>query len=333
MQVRRIVLANRPAGMPAASDFRMETAELPAVEDGQVLVKSLYVSLDPYMRGRMAGLTEPAPPYNIGDVITGSVIARVMESRQPSVHVGDVVLAGYGWQTGAVVHGASVQRVDTGPLPPSAALGVLGSTGLTGYFGMMEVGKPKPGDTVVVSGAAGAVGSVAGQAARLAGARVVGIAGTDEKCALLTSRMGFAAAVNYKAPDFPDALRASCPEGVHVYFDNVGGAVSNAVLPLIAHGARIAVCGQMSQYNLDAFEPTPAIPTLLLNRDAVMQGVQIMNYRAGYAAARARLAEWVARGELHYEETIVEGFEHTVAAFQTLFTGGNVGKLLVRVSE
>lgn len=333
MQERRIVLAKRPAGMPSATDFRMETVELPALQEGQVLVKSLYVSIDPYMRGRMAGLTEPAPPHNIGDVITGSVIARVVDSRDRGVHVGEVVLGGYGWQTGAVVAGGAVQRIDTGPLPPSAALGVLGGTGLTGYFGMMEVAKPKPGDTVVVSGAAGAVGSVAGQAARLAGARVVGIAGTDEKCELLKSRMGFAAAINYKAPDFPDALRASCPDGVDVYFDNVGGAVSHAVLPLIAHGARIAVCGQMSQYNLEELEPTPAIPTLLLNRNAVMQGVQLMNYRASYSTARARLVDWVVQGELHYEETIVDGFEHTVEAFQTLFTGGNVGKLLVHVSE
>lgn len=333
MQVRRIVLAKRPTGMPEESDFRIETLELPALAEGQVLLETTYVSVDPYMRGRMAGLAEPAPPYNIGDVITGSVIARVVDSREGSLSVGDLVHAGYGWQTGAVAKGGTLQIVETGSLPASAALGVLGSTGLTGYCGMTQVGRPKPGETVVVSGAAGAVGSVAGQVARLAGARVVGIASTDQKCSLLVGRMGFDAALNYNASDFPDALRAACPQGVDVYFDNVGGPVSNTVLPLIAHGARIAVCGQMSQYNLEQLETTPAIPTLLLNRGAVMEGVQLMNYRAIYPEARAQLVEWTARGDLHYEETLVEGFHRIVEAFQMLFKGGNIGKLLVRISE
>ena len=333
MQVRRIVLSRRPVGMPAASDFETVTSELPDLEEGQVQLKTVYVSVDPYMRGRMAGLAEPAPPFSLGDVITGGVIARVVKSRDPALPSGTLVQAGYGWQTGAVASGGTVEPINTGPLPPSAALGVLGSTGLTGYFGMMKVGRPQTGAAVVVSGAAGAVGSVAGQVARLAGARGVGVAGTDDKCALLHGKMGFDAAVNYKAPDFTQALGAAYPEGVDVYFDNVGGPVYSAVLPLITHGARIAVCGQMSQYNLDELEPSPAIPTLLLNRGAVMEGLQLMKYRASYPEARAQLAEWVARGDLHYEETIVEGFDRLVEAFQQLFTGGNIGKLLVHVPD
>jgi hypothetical protein len=273
------------------------------------------------------------PPLQIGDVITGSVIARVTASQYPAVKPGSLVVAGYGWQTAAIVSGSAVQPVDTGSLPLSTALGVLGSTGLTAYFGITEIGRPVPGQTVVVSGAAGGVGSVAGQVARLAGARVVGIVGTDEKRARLQGRLGFQAALNYKAPDFLDSLQAACPDGIDVYFDNVGGAVSNAVLPLIAHGARIVVCGQMSQYNLSALESTPAIPTLLLNRGASMEGLQLMTYRSRYQEARDQLAQWVARGELHYEETVVEGFDGVVAAFQALFTGHSLGKLLVRVGD
>jgi NADPH-dependent curcumin reductase CurA len=333
MQARRIVLANRPVGIPRESDFRTETLQLPALRDGEALVETLYASVDPYMRGRMAGLEEPAPPHQLGDVITGTVIGRVVDSRHSALRPGDLVQAGYGWQTAAVVRGPAAQTLDPSPLPVTASLGVLGSTGITAYFGMREVGRPRPGETVVVSGAAGAVGSVAGQVARLAGARVVGIAGSGRKCEMLQTTMGFHAAVDYKARTFRADLAASCPNGVDVYFDNVGGPVSNAVLPLIAHGARIAICGQTSQYNLGRFDDTPAIPTLILNRGAVMAGVHIMNYRARYAEARAQLADWVLSGQLHYEETIVEGFDHIVEAFQALFTGGSVGKLLVHVAD
>jgi NADPH-dependent curcumin reductase CurA len=333
LNAQKIVLARRPVGMPQPSDFRIESVELPGLKPGQVMLQTVFVSVDPYMRGRMAGLSEPAPPYGIGDVITGAVIARVLDSRHPEAKNGELVRAGYGWQSHAVVDGSDLTPIETDPLPPSTALGVLGSTGLTGYLGMMEVGRPTLGETVVVSAAAGAVGSVAGQTARLAGARVVGIAGSDEKCARLCEQMGFAAAINYHADHFPNALLKACPTGVDVYFDNVGGDVSNAVLPLINVGARIAVCGQISQYNLARPQPTPAIPTLLLNRGAVMKGVQIMAFRAQYAAARAQLAQWVISGKLHYAETILDGFDRIVPAFGMLFTGKNIGKLVVRLSD
>jgi len=335
LNITRIMLARRPVGLPQDDDFRWETVELPPVGDGQVLVDTLYLSVDPYMRDRMSEGPSYAPPQALGIVIAGTVLGRVRESRDSNFQPGELVLGGYGWQTGAVVPAASLRHVDTGPLAPTAALGVLGSTGVTGYLAMVEVGRPKPHDTVVVSAAAGAVGLVAAQTARNLGARVVGIAGSDAKCTYLTQHVGLEGAVNYKASDFTDQLDRACAQGVDVYFDNVGGPVTDAVLDRINRGARIAVCGQISQHAPAVSPPSShlPVPTILLNHGATMQGFMVMNYASQAAAARATLARWVNDGQLVYTETTAEGFHETVAAFRSLFTGGNIGKQLVKVAD
>lgn len=329
---RRIVLARRPVGLPRGDDFATETINLPPLADQEVAVETLYLSVDPYMRNRMGGPEGRGPAQVLGTPVAGSVIGRVTQSRSVAWAVGDVVLAGYGWQTAAVVPEGAVRAVDTHGLPQTTALGVLGSTGMTGYFGMREVGRPAPGETVVVSAAAGAVGLVASQVARILGARVIGVAGSEAKGAYLTGDARLAAAINYHRTDFADALAAQCPDGVQVYFDNVGGAVSRAVLGHIAMRARIVVCGQIAEYNGERpGGEAPPIPTLLLHHGATMQGFMVMHYADRAAEARAQLAAWIHGGQLHYEETIADGFDETVDAFRSLFAGANLGKLLVHV--
>ena len=333
MQAKRIVLVRRPTGMAEATDFSVEQVELPPLADGEVAIDTLYLSVDPYMRGRFGGEGGPHSALPLGSAVAGSVLGRVTASRAPDWAAGDFVLAGYGWQTAAVVPGSAVRAVRTEGLPLTAALSVLGSTGVTGYWGMVDIGRPAPGETVVVSAAAGAVGLVASQVARIAGARVVGVAGTDAKCAHLASEARLHAAVNYRAADFADQLAALCPDGVDVYFDNVGGPVSQAVLRLMAPRARIVICGQIAEYNGERAPGEMSIPTLLLSRGASMQGFMVMRYADRAAEARAQLARWVADGQLAYHETVVEGFEATVPAFQSLFTGANLGKLLVHAAD
>ena len=334
VRARRIVLGQRPVGLPRDDDFSRETVDLPSLADGDVAVESLYLSVDPYMRNRMGGPEWLGPAQGLGTPVTGGVIGRVIQSRSHAWAVGDVVLGHYGWQTAAVVPEAAVRAVDTHGLPLTTALGVLGSTGVTGYFGMRDVGRPAEGDTVVVSAAAGAVGLVASQVARILGARVIGVAGSEAKCAYLTRAAGLAAAVDYHRSDFADALAAQCPDGVHVYFDNVGGAVSRAVLGHIAMRARIVVCGQIAEYNGERLdEDETPIPTRLLHHGATMQGFMVMYYADRAAEARAQLAEWIHLGQLRYEETVVDGFDQTVDAFRSLFTGANLGKLLVHVGD
>lgn len=332
MRARRIVLAQRPVELPRQEDFATEVIDLPPLADGQVAVESLYLSVDPYMRNRMGAPAGPGPAQELGAPVAGGVIGRVAESRSDTWAVGDVVLGSYGWQTAAVLPEGAVRAVDVHGLPLTTALGVLGSTGVTGYFGMREVGRPAPGQTVVVSAAAGAVGLVASQVARILGARVIGVAGSEAKCLYLKSQARIASAMDYHGSGFPEALAAQCPDGVDVYFDNVGGFVSRTVRGHLAMGARIVVCGQIAEYNGERpdAEETP-IPTLLLHRGATMQGFMVMQYADRAAEARAQLAEWIRQGQLSYEETIADGFDQTVDAFRSLFAGANLGKLLVRV--
>jgi NADPH-dependent curcumin reductase CurA len=299
---------------------------------GEVLVRVLWVSVDPYQRGRMSQARSYAKSLELGDVITAQAVGQVVESLDPRYEQGELALGQLGWQEYAVARAGSLRKLPPGLEPPSLALHVLGATGLTAYFGLFDVAKVSPGDTVVVSGAAGAVGQIAGQLARLAGCRAVGIAGGPDKVAELREVYGYDAAVDYKAADVRDAVKAACPDGVDVYFDNVGGDVSAAVYPRLNVGARIAVCGQVSQYNLD--RPAPTFhPALLIVFRARMEGFLVTDYAHRYDEGIARLARWVANGDLRWDEHVTDGLENAPRAFIGMFHGENRGKALVKVAD
>jgi NADPH:quinone reductase len=299
---------------------------------GEVLVRVLWVSVDPYQRGRMSQMRSYAKSLELGDVITAQAVGQVVESRDPRYEQGDLAVGQLGWQEYAVARAGSLRKLPPGLEPPSLALHVLGATGLTAYFGLFDVAKVVPGDTVVVSGAAGAVGQIAGQLAKLAGCRAVGIAGGPEKVAELREVYGYDAAVDYKADDVRDAVKAACPDGVDVYFDNVGGDVSAAVYPRLNVGARIAVCGQVSQYNLDRPAPT-FYPALLIVFRARMEGFLVTDYAHRYDEGIARLARWVANGDLRWDEHVTDGLENAPRAFIGMLHGENRGKTLVKVAN
>jgi len=325
------ILTGYPEGLPDGSTFRRERREVPAPAPGEVLLETVFLSVDPYMRGRMSPVKSYVAPLQPGDVIAGEVVARVVESAHPGFTERDLVLAPLGWRTAGVLAGASLQKVDLSEARASLALGALGMPGLTAYFGLLEVGQPKPGETVLVSGAAGAVGSLVGQIARMNGCRTVGVAGSDEKVRWLTEELGFEAALNYRAhDDLRDALAALCPDGVDVYFDNVGGAVSDAALGLINLRARVVICGQIAQYN--AKNPPRGMRPFgtLLVRRARAEGFIVFDFRDRFPGARRRLRAWVDAGRLRVRETVVEGFENAPRAFLGLFSGDNTGKMIVR---
>lgn len=330
----KILLASRPQGMPDKSNFRVQEEPLPVPQAGQSLVRTLYISVDPYIRGRLSDAKSYAEPYKVGEVIKSGTVGQVMESTDPKYKPGDIVAGAWGWQRYAAVDTSTLRKVDTSLAPITTALGVLGMTGLTAYFGLLDIGQPKEGETVVVSGAAGAVGMVVGQIAKLKGARVVGIAGSDEKNTYLKEQLGFDATVNYRTePDLKAALAKACPNGVDVYFDNVGGEVSDAVISLINKNARIPICGQIALYNLEKPDQGPRIQSLLLTNTALMKGFLVGDYSKEYPKAMAELAKWISEDQIQYAENIVDGFEHTVEAFLGLFSGDNLGKQLVHVSE
>ncbi|WP_067620043.1 NADP-dependent oxidoreductase [Alicyclobacillus acidiphilus] len=328
---RRIVLAKRPTGTPTTDCFREETYTLPEVHDGEALLRTLYISVDPYMRGRMNAGKSYVPPFQLDEPILGGAICEVVESKAPDLKPGDLVLSQTGWQTHAVSPAANLRKLEGLPGPVTMALGILGATGLTAYFGLFDICHPTSGETVVVSGAAGAVGTVVGQLAKLVGCRVVGIAGSDKKVQYLTQTLGFDAAINYHTDDIAAALADACPSGIDIYFDNVGGPVSDAVLSQINDGARIAVCGQISLYNLDKPDVGPRVMPMILTHRALMKGFIIGDYRDRFPEGVRALATWIAEGRLKWEETIVEGFDHTVDAFLGLFRGDNLGKQLVKL--
>jgi leukotriene B4 12-hydroxydehydrogenase/15-oxo-prostaglandin 13-reductase len=331
---RRIALAARPSGYPKLSDFSLVQAPAPSPRDGEVLVRTLYLSVDPYMRSRMNDVRTYAKPFDLGEVMGGAAVARVVESSNSAFKTGDIVEGMFGWQDYAVTDGKGVRHIDPQLAPISTALGVLGMPGLTAYFGLLEICRPKPGETVVVSGAAGAVGSLVGQIAKLKGCRAVGIAGTDPKVAHLTADLGFAAAFNYKTtPDLHGRLKELCPLGVDVYFDNVGGAITDAVLRLINVGARISICGQISQYNLERPEPGPRPFSLLLVRRARAEGFLVFQFAERYAEGLREMALWLREGKIKYHETVVNGLENTPAAFIGMLKGENTGKQLVKVAD
>ncbi|MGA8941950.1 MAG: NADP-dependent oxidoreductase [Thermoactinomyces sp.] len=330
---KKILLVRRPQGLPVQDDFRQVVEEIPRPGFGEVLVKTLYVSVDPYMRGRMNDRKSYVPPYKLGEVVQGGVVGKVVESRSREFQEGDIVLGNYGWQTYACASEDVLTRIDPELAPVSTALGVLGMPGLTAYFGLLEIGQPKPGETVVISGAAGAVGMTAGQIAKIKGCRVVGIAGSDRKTDFLVNELGFDAAINYKSSkSIRDDLKQACPNGVDIYFDNVGGDISDQVLSLLNYQARIPLCGQISLYNLEKPDNGPRIQPQLLITSAMMQGFIVSDYAAKFDKALKQLAGWVKAGRLKYKENVIEGFENTVDAFLGLFSGENIGKQLVKVS-
>ncbi|HET6870971.1 MAG TPA: NADP-dependent oxidoreductase [Solirubrobacteraceae bacterium] len=326
-------LAARPVGLPKPSDW--EYVEEPATEpdDGQFGVELEYVSLDPAMRGWMNEARSYVPPVGIGEVMRAGAIGRVTDSRHPDYQAGDLVTGMFGVQRYAVSDGRAVRKVDTSLAPAPVHLGVLGMTGLTAYFGLLDLGRPEPGQTVVVSGAAGAVGSVVGQIARVKGCRTVGIAGGPEKCAWLVEELGFDAAIDYKAGELRAGLRQHAPDGVDVYFDNVGGETLDEVLRRIARGARVVICGAISQYNAKQQPRGPANYMQLLVQRATMTGFLVFDFADRYPEAIAQLAGWLRAGELQSREDVVRGdLEQFPDVFLRLFRGENTGKLILQLT-
>ncbi|WP_339192154.1 NADP-dependent oxidoreductase [Bacillus sp. FSL K6-1003] len=332
---QQIQLARRPQGVPVHEDFRFETISIPEPKQGEVLVKTLYVSVDPYMRGRMQDTKSYVEPFALDEALSGGVIAEVV-SDGDKLKQGEIVIGNLNWQEYSAVSESAVRKIDTSLAPASAYLGILGMTGLTAYFGLLDIGRPKEGETVVVSGAAGAVGSAVGQIAKIKGAHVVGIAGSDDKIDYLKNELQFDEAINYKtADDIQKALADACPNGVDVYFDNVGGPISDAVMNLLNEFARIPVCGAISSYNAEneADDMGPRAQSKLIKTKALMQGFIVSDYSDRFPEGAKQLAEWLRDGKLHYEETITEGFENIPDAFLGLFKGENKGKQLIKVSD
>ncbi len=324
-------LARRPVGMVKRSDFDYTQSPVAQPGDGEVLVKILYISLDPAMRGWMNEGKSYIPPVGIGEVMRAGAVGRVIASNDPTIAVGDHVVGTLGVQEYAVAKGKQLTRVDPRLAPLPVYLGTLGMPGMTAYFGLLDVGKPKAGETVVVSGAAGAVGQVVGQIAKIKGCRVVGIAGGQDKCDYLRS-IGFDAAIDYKHQDVQAALKDHCPKGVDVYFDNVGGEILEAVLTRLAMHARIVICGAISQYN-EAKMRGPSNYMMLLVTRSSMTGMVVFDYASRYAEAAKEMAGWMATGELKTREDIVEGLETFPDTLLKLFKGENTGKLVLKVAD
>ena len=330
---RQITLAARPQGYPKESDFNLVESAIPAPASGQILIRVVYLSLDPYMRGLMNDRHTYMPPVAIGQVMTGGTVGKVIQSNHPEFVKGDIVLGMFGWQEYAVSDGVGLRKVDPQIAPISTALGVLGMPGLTAYFGLLDIARPLSGDTVVISGAAGAVGAVAGQIAKMQGCRVVGTAGSDAKTNYLVRDLGFDAAFNYRSiENYYEALHEICPDGINVYFDNVGGAMTDAVFRLLATGARVAVCGQISQYNLEQPEAGPKLLPYLLLKRARAEGFLVMQFADRFPEALQQLAGWLRAGKLKYREDIVDGIENAPRAFMGMLNGRNMGKQLVKLS-
>jgi len=329
---RRWTLAARPHGMVKESDFAFSETPVPQPGDGQVLVRVLYLSFDPTQRGWIEDRPSYLPPVQIGEVMRASAVGEVMESKHTGFAKGDLVQGLFGWQDYAVVPGAMLGAKIPAGVPPTWTLGVLGITGITAYFGMLDLGKPKAGETVVVSGAAGATGSVAGQVAKLQGARVVGIAGGPSKCAWLTKEAHFDAAIDYKHDDVAARLRELCPKGVDVYFDNVGGEILDAVLGQIAQRARVVLCGGISGYNEATPPPGPRNLMNLVIQRGRMEGFIVIDYAARFGEAIAKLSEWVQSGAIVHQEDVQRGLEHAPRTLLRLFTGANTGKQLLQLS-
>lgn len=335
---RRYVLAQRPQGMPSDQDFRLEKVAQQEPEQGQVLLRTLYLSLDPYVRGRLDDVPSYSPPLAIGDVICGGTVCRVEQSLHPDYQAGDLVLAYTGWQDYALSDGEGLQKLDANMAHPSYALGLLGMPGFTGYMGLTDIGNPQVGETVVVAAATGAVGSVVGQVAKLRGCRTVGIAGGVEKCRYAVEKLGFDACIDHRAADFAHQLKQACDKGIDVYYENVGGAVFDAVLPLLNTKARIPVCGMISQYNGHHSDHQqdrlPLLMSTILKKRMRVEGFIIsQDYGDRYPEFYAQMSTWLAQGKIVFKEDVVDGLENSITAFQGLLSGKNFGKLIIKVAE
>jgi len=329
---KTILLEKRPVGKPQLSDFKFVSNEVENISEGELLLKTTYVSVDPYLRGRMSDAKSYVPSFELHKPIISGIVAEVIDSKNPSFKKGDFVSGMLEWKEFQKSNGEGLLKVDASKAPLSTYLGVLGMTGLTAYLGLTEIGKPKKGETIVVSGAAGAVGSIVGQIAKLFGCKVIGIAGTDKKVTMLKSSLGFDEAINYNTTkDMVAAIKEAAPNGVDIYFDNVGGPISDAVLLNINQFARIIVCGAISVYNNTELPKSISVQTFLVRNSALMQGFIVFNYAEKYPEAIAQLSQWLAEGKLTYSETIVEGFDNIPQAFLDLFEGKNSGKMLVKI--
>ncbi|WP_432719921.1 NADP-dependent oxidoreductase [Jeongeupia wiesaeckerbachi] len=334
----RFVLASRPKGAPTPDNFRLETETLPAPGAGELLLKTLYLSLDPYMRGRMNDGPSYAPPVAIGETMVGGTVSRVEQSNHADFKPGDLVLSFSGWQEYALSNGEGLTKLAPELTQPSLALGVLGMPGFTAYMGLLDIGNPKPGETVVVAAASGAVGSVVGQVAKLKGARVVGIAGGADKGRYVVDELGFDACVDHRSPSFAADLAAATPDGIDVYYENVGGKVFDAVLPRLNVGARVPVCGLISHYNAESLPPGPDRTSLLLGtlltKRIRMQGFIIWHdYGHRYQEFFDAMAPWVASGKVKFREDVIDGLANAPAALIGLLEGRNFGKVVVRVAD
>jgi hypothetical protein len=333
MKINQIVLASRPAGLPAADNFRTEEVELNEPGADSVLLKPLFISVDPYMRGRMNDAKSYVPPFQIDKPIDGGVVATVVESKSTLLKAGDTVVGNMPWATRCVERADRLRKVDIQSIPAGYYLGVLGMPGLTAYVGLAEIAKPIAGETVVVSGAAGTVGIIVGQIAKIYGCRVIGIAGTDEKCRMLKDEFGFDGAVNYKTSQhLKQDIALLCPAGVDIYFDNVGGDISDAVIANINFHARIALCGQIALYNSTSQPVGPRILPMLLTRSVMVKGFINGDYKAIFPDAYKNLTAWIKDGKIKYKQTVIHGFDKLPEAFLGLFSGANEGKMLVEIS-
>ena len=336
---RRIVLAQRPNGLPDENTLKVEATVLPQAGPGEMLLRTSYLSIDPYMRGRMNDTKSYAEPVKLGEVMTGQVVAQVVDTNCDGFEAGDYVLAGSGWQDYAVSDGVGIRNLGKSPENPSWFLGILGMPGYTAYAGLLKIGEPKPGETVVVAAASGPVGATVGQIAKLKGCRVVGIAGGPEKCAHVVENLGFDACIDHKADNFSDQLKAACPDGVDVYFENVGGRVLYAVLPLLNAFARMPVCGVVSWYNLtglpDGPDFGPAIMGTILRMKIKVEGFIIFDsFPASLFKDFVRdMSGWLESGQVQYKEQVIDGLEHAPAALNDLLLGNCFGKMVVKVEQ
>lgn len=328
---REILLVKRPDEEPTEEHLSIQEAAIPELQNGEVLTRLLYVSVDPYMRGRMNKGKSYIEPFQLNKPIEGGAVAEVIESRTDQLQAGDIVTGSLPWREYSAIAAGTVRKIDPALGPVTTSLHILGMTGLTAYFGLMDIGQPQEGETVVVSGAAGAVGSTVVQIATIAGAKAVGIAGSDEKVQLLR-QLGAHNVINYRTEDVNSALAEACPDGVDVYFDNVGGEISDAVYPLLNKFARIVQCGAISSYNKKE-DYGPRMQHYLIKSSALMKGFTVGDYRDRYPEGFQHLSKWLQEGKLTYEETITEGFENIPQAFFGLFTGENIGKQLVKVND
>lgn len=333
MDAKQIVLASRPKGIPTPNDFAYQDVILPPLQDGEVLIKPIYISVDPYMRGRMNDRKSYIAPFQVDQPITGNLVAVVEESRSPAFQPDDKVIGLLPWATYSIAQADTLQKIPATPnIPDSYYLGVVGMPGLTAYFGLIFICEPQPGETVVISGAAGAVGLVVGQIAKIIGCKVVGITGSDEKAQLLKGKFGFDETINYKATtDLSAAIQKACPNGIDCYFDNVGGDITDTVIQYINFNARIAICGQIALYNEMNLSTGLRFLPYILTKSALIRGFIVSNYKEYFPKALTQLMNWVEEGKIKYTETVINGFDRLPEAFIGLFNGTNTGKMVVRV--